>query len=177
MTKFISGLQCSLGGCHDPSSPCGCEGGDSRLITRQFRVHVELCALNRVLTFKLSLQRFVKHLRASSNNLAPARLKTKWRAAHRYVAVGDVVWLADQSALRGQCRLARVVNVSADKEGDCKGCARENRPQLPSIGRETLPGREKPATKVPATILHRDIRRIVVLLPGEEQQNGQLQDN
>lgn len=77
---------------------------------------MELCTLNRVLTFKLSLQRFVKHLRASSNNLAPARLKTEWRAAHRNVAAGDVVWLADQHTLRGQYRLARVVNINADKE-------------------------------------------------------------
>lgn len=32
------------------------------------------------------------------------------------MAVGDVVWLADQNTLRGQYRLARVVNIDADKK-------------------------------------------------------------
>lgn len=31
--------------------------------------------------------------------------------------MGDVVWLADQNALRGQLKLAKVVSVNADKKG------------------------------------------------------------
>lgn len=31
--------------------------------------------------------------------------------------MGDVVWLADQNAMRGQYKLARVVSVNADSKG------------------------------------------------------------
>lgn len=31
--------------------------------------------------------------------------------------MGDEVWLADQNALRGQYKLARVISVNADKKG------------------------------------------------------------
>ncbi|KAK5854465.1 hypothetical protein PBY51_015528 [Eleginops maclovinus] len=44
-------------------------------------------------------------------------VRTKWHTVQRNVAVGDVVWLADQNALRGQYRLAKVINVNADKKG------------------------------------------------------------
>lgn len=46
---------------------------DSRLITPQFRFHVELCTSNRVLTFKLSLQRFVKRTWAPVPTTSPQR--------------------------------------------------------------------------------------------------------
>lgn len=44
-------------------------------------------------------------------------VRTKWHTAHRNVAIGDVVSLADQNALRGHFRLARVVGVDTDKKG------------------------------------------------------------
>lgn len=44
-------------------------------------------------------------------------IRSKWHTKERNVAVGDVVWLADQNALRGQYKLARVVNVNTDSKG------------------------------------------------------------
>nr|XP_054588876.1 uncharacterized protein LOC129153544 [Nothobranchius furzeri]XP_054588877.1 uncharacterized protein LOC129153544 [Nothobranchius furzeri] len=44
-------------------------------------------------------------------------VRNKWHTKERNVAVGDVVWLADQNALRGQYRLARVVSVNTDRKG------------------------------------------------------------
>lgn len=44
-------------------------------------------------------------------------VRNKWHTRERNVAVGDVVWVADQNALRGQYRLARVVGVNTDGKG------------------------------------------------------------
>ncbi len=44
-------------------------------------------------------------------------VRSKWHTRERNVAVGDVLWLADQNALRGQCKLARVVSINADRNG------------------------------------------------------------
>ena len=44
-------------------------------------------------------------------------VRNKWHTAKRNVAVGDIVWIADQNALRGQFRIARVVSVNSDSKG------------------------------------------------------------
>lgn len=44
-------------------------------------------------------------------------IRSKWHSRHRNVAVGDIIWLADQNALRGHYKLARVVSVGTDAKG------------------------------------------------------------
>ncbi|KAL1247062.1 hypothetical protein QQF64_022438 [Cirrhinus molitorella] len=94
-------------------------------------------------------------------------IRQKWHAPARNVAVGDLVWLADQNALRGQFRLGRVVEVCPDARGvirdvkvtTCRSCPVSNGQSKRNQGEENYP----------STILHRDVRRLVVLLPVEEQ--------
>ncbi|XP_059192192.1 uncharacterized protein LOC131974080 [Centropristis striata] len=99
-------------------------------------------------------------------------VRTKWHTAHRNVAIGDVVWLADQNTLRGQFRLARVVDVNTDKKGVVRDVHVRTFPSYPVSTVKPTQKVKKPATKIPATVLHRDVRRIVVLLPVEEQQQN-----
>lgn len=47
-------------------------------------------------------------------------IRSKWHTTYWHVAIGDVVWLADQNALRGQYKLARVVSVNTDMKGIIK---------------------------------------------------------
>lgn len=102
----------------------------------------------------------------------------KWHTKERNVAVGDVVWLADQNALRGQYKLARVVSANAD----IKGIVRDVLVRTPSnpVHITKANSKEGPTransertkrlqTKIQATFLHRDVRRLVILLPTEEQ--------
>lgn len=44
-------------------------------------------------------------------------IRSKWHTRERNVAVGDIVWVSDQNALRGHGRLARVIDVNTDKKG------------------------------------------------------------
>lgn len=98
-------------------------------------------------------------------------VRSKWHTKQRNVAVGDVVWLADQNALRSQYKLGRVVNVNADKEGIVRDANIRTFPSYPISTLKHVCGdkAKKRSTKIPATILHRDVRRLVVLLPVEEQ--------
>ena len=103
-------------------------------------------------------------------------VRSKWHTRERNVAVGDIVWLADQNALRGQFKLARVISVNPDKEGIVRDVNVKTFPSYPVMIKKTTgeamskrAGTEKKATKIPATILHRDVRRLVVLIPVEEQ--------
>lgn len=98
-------------------------------------------------------------------------IRSKWHTKQRNVAVGDVVWVADQNALRAQYKLGRVVSTNPDPKGIVRDvnirvipsyipttpCARETT-SSPSSSKDT-----------PAVILHRDVRRLVILLPVEEQ--------
>lgn len=99
-------------------------------------------------------------------------VRTKWHTAHRNVAIGDVVWLADQNALRGQFRLARVISVNIDQKGIARDVHVRTFPSYPVSTVKPIQKVKKPSTKIPATVLHRDVRRIVVLLPVEEQQHN-----
>ncbi len=44
-------------------------------------------------------------------------IRSKWHTKERNVAVGDIVWVADQNALRSQYKLGRVIKVNADSKG------------------------------------------------------------
>ncbi|XP_068507336.1 uncharacterized protein [Syngnathus scovelli] len=87
---------------------------------------------------------------------------------------GDIVWLCDQNALRGHFKLGRVISVNPDSRGIVRdvtlrvvrtSCAPEIRP--------TTSASKHPTSSIQrdhqSTILHRDVRRLVVLLPVEEQ--------
>ncbi|XP_008290792.1 uncharacterized protein LOC103365200 [Stegastes partitus] len=102
-------------------------------------------------------------------------IRSKWHTKMRNVAVGDVVWLADQNALRNQYKVARVVSVNVDEKGIVRDINVRIFPSYPvpikrSTSGEGSTGREMLSSKIPATILHRDVRRLVILLPIEEQQ-------
>lgn len=102
-------------------------------------------------------------------------VRSKWHTTHRNVAVGDVVWLADQNAWRGHYKLARVISVNIDKKGIVRDVHVRTFPSYPVP--TVKPAQEKSkklSTKIPATVLHRDVRRIIVLLPVEE---GKKPDN
>ncbi|KAK7889795.1 hypothetical protein WMY93_025355 [Mugilogobius chulae] len=95
-------------------------------------------------------------------------VRSKWHTAERNVAVGDIVWLCDQNALRGQFKLASVISVNPDP----KGVVRDVRVRV-SLSNcapmQTTKSKDK-EDKIQHTILHRDVRRLVVLIPIEEQQ-------
>lgn len=98
------------------------------------------------------------------------------QVAHGSRFVGDLVWVDNQNALRGQYRLATVVKVNADKKGLVADVHVKTSPSYPvSIMKHSLQ-EEKPTTKIPAGVLHSDVRRIAVLLPIEEQQDRQQQN-
>ncbi|CAI5678593.1 unnamed protein product [Oreochromis niloticus] len=104
-------------------------------------------------------------------------VRSKWHTAHRNVAVGDVVWLSDQNALRGHFKMGIVVSTNPDKKGivrdvNVRVCSSYSGSVAKSLRAEDLSSGSKGATPVAqATILHRDVRCLVVLLPVEEQ-NG-----
>ena len=101
-------------------------------------------------------------------------VRSKWHTRERNVSSGDVVWLCDQNALRGQFRLGRVVTAAPDRKGIVRdvevlvtpGTCVSIHPQQPAA-HSSVPGDRK--GKSNGVILHRDVRRLVVLLPVEEQ--------
>lgn len=103
-------------------------------------------------------------------------VRSKWHTSQRNVAVGDVVWLCDQNALRGQFKLGRVVSTNPDRKGVVRDVNIRIFPSYcipitkPLKGKPSHPVKEK----IQATILHRDVRRLVVLLPAEEQLDDQV---
>lgn len=103
-------------------------------------------------------------------------VRSKWHTRERNVAVGDIVWLADQNALRGQYKLARVVSVNIDEKGIVRDVNVRTFPSYPvstvrPVTNKVGKTKKDHSTKIPATVLHRDVRRVVVLLPIEEQNN------
>lgn len=94
----------------------------------------------------------------------------------RNVAVIDIVWLADQNALRSQYKLARVISVNSDPKGIVRDCHVRTFPSYPvplvKIKGQICKDKKKKSSQIPSTILHRDVRRLVVLLPKEEQEGG-----
>ena len=94
-------------------------------------------------------------------------VRDKWHTMARNVAVGDVVWLADQNTLRGQFRLGRVVEVHPDSKGVVRDVKVKTCHSIPASTSRSRSDQQ--AATCPTTILHRDVRRLVVLLPVEEQ--------
>jgi hypothetical protein len=99
-------------------------------------------------------------------------VRNKWHTAERNVAVGDIVWLCDQNALRGQFKLGRVISTNSDP----RGIVRDVNVRVPpnhcvpvqkSTVKESASSDRKRVCQ--GTVLHRDVRRLVVLLPVEEQ--------
>ncbi|XP_077453384.1 uncharacterized protein LOC144071828 isoform X1 [Stigmatopora argus] len=95
-------------------------------------------------------------------------IRSKWHTTNRNVAKGDIVWLADQNALRGQYKLGRVDSVVPDTRGIVRDVHVKTFPSYP-VSTTKSDRAKKPPTKIPSTILHRDVRRIIVLIPVEEQ--------
>ncbi|KAJ8372871.1 hypothetical protein AAFF_G00276100 [Aldrovandia affinis] len=95
--------------------------------------------------------------------------RPKWHTRERNVAVGDLVWLADQNALRCQYRLGRVVQVVADSAGVVRDVRVRTVPACPASPGGAKTREKKGSGKLPGVVLHRDVRRIVVVLPIEEQ--------
>ncbi|KAK7909325.1 hypothetical protein WMY93_014009 [Mugilogobius chulae] len=94
-------------------------------------------------------------------------IRHKWHRTERSVKVGDLVWIADQNALRGQFRLGRIVVTYPDKSGvvrdaDVKTCIGLPAPQVSRI-------KLKDFTLPSTIVLRRDVRRLVVLIPVEDQ--------
>ncbi|CAI5671305.1 unnamed protein product [Oreochromis niloticus] len=118
------------------------------------------------------VQTMVNNFWRSWSQLAGPNLfiRSKWHTAERNIALADIVWLCDQNALRGQFRLARVISVNPDSRGIVRDVQVRVSPSS-SIAVKS----PKSATRSPelSTILHRDIRRLVVLLPVEDQARDQ----
>ncbi|XP_077480924.1 uncharacterized protein LOC144092035 [Stigmatopora argus] len=95
-------------------------------------------------------------------------IRSKWHTTNRNVATGDIVWLADQNALRGQYKLGRVDSVVPDTRGIVRDVHVKTFPSYP-VSTTKSDQAKKPPTKIPSTILHRDVRRIIILIPVEEQ--------
>ena len=93
------------------------------------------------------------------------------------MAVGDVVWLADQNILRGQYKLARVISVNTD-EGIVRDVHVRTFPSYPvPTMKPDQREKNKLLTKILSTVLHRDVRRVIVLLPAEEQNKTKNDSN
>jgi len=74
-------------------------------------------------------------------------------------------------ALRGHYKLARVVSVNTDGKGIVRDVNVRTFPSypVPVMKNKVFGGYKGQPSKIPATILHRDVRRLVILLPVEEQ--------
>ena len=77
------------------------------------------------------------------------------------------MWLTDLNALRGQFRLGRVVEVCPDAKGVVRDVKVKTCQSCPVPSRQSK--RIQSVENCPSTTLHRDVRRLVVLLPAEEQ--------
>lgn len=96
-------------------------------------------------------------------------IRHKWHRTERSVQVGDLVWIADQNALRGHFRLGRVAVTYPDKTGVVRDVDVATCMGLPA----PLASRTKARDSIlPSTILRRDVRRLVVLIPVEDQQRA-----
>lgn len=94
-------------------------------------------------------------------------IRQKWHRVERSVRVGDLVWIADQNALRGQFRLGRIVVTYPDKTGVVRDADVATCISLPaSLVART---QAKNATLTSTIVLRRDVRRLVVLIPVEDQ--------
>ena len=91
-------------------------------------------------------------------------VRHKWHRTERNVKVGDLVWIADPNALRGQFRLGRILTVYPD----CKGIVRDADIATCAGLPVSLAGGRKKSSSLPMAVIRRDVRRLVVLLPVED---------
>ena len=89
----------------------------------------------------------------------------KWHRTERNVKVGDLVWIADPNALRGQFRLGRILKVYPDSKGIVRDADIATCAGLPV----SVAGGRKKSSSLPMAVIRRDVRRLVVLLPVEDQ--------
>lgn len=104
-------------------------------------------------------------------------IRRKWHTTQRNVTVGDIVRLSDQNALRGQFKLGRVVSTNPDHKGVVRDVNVRIFPSYSIPMTKVLKGKVRHSTQVKeriqATIVHRDVRQLVVLLPVEDQMANQ----
>lgn len=97
--------------------------------------------------------------------------------AHRNVAIGDIVWIADQNALRGQFKLGRVISVNSDSKGVVRDVNIWTFPSYPVPiikplkARANYSGSKTCKEKIRRTVLHKDVRRLVVQLRNNRTSN------
>ena len=92
-------------------------------------------------------------------------IRHKWHRTERNVKAGDLVWIADPNALRGQFRLGRILTVYPDSKGIVRDADITTCAGLPV----SLAGGRKKSSSLPMAVIRRDVRRLVVLLPVEDQ--------
>lgn len=111
-------------------------------------------------------------------------VRSKWHTKEKNVAIVDIDWLADQEALRCQFKLAMVISTNPDMSENVRDVQDRTFPSYPveikkptkeDSGRRTVKAGGKITIKIPCTILHRDVRRLVLVVPVEEQQTGDKQ--
>ncbi|XP_062390786.1 uncharacterized protein LOC134078694 [Sardina pilchardus] len=93
-------------------------------------------------------------------------IRHKWHRTERNVKAGDLVWIADPNALRGQFRLGRILTVYPDSKGIVRDADIATCAGLPV---SLAGGQKKRSSSLPMTVIRRDVRRLVVLLPVEEK--------
>ncbi len=94
------------------------------------------------------------------------------------VAVGDIVCVADRNALRSQYKLGKVIKANADSKcivRDVDVRVFSSHPVFCSgpkkVNTKTI---KNESTKIPSAVLHRDVHRLVVLIPVEKQSNQKV---
>ena len=93
-------------------------------------------------------------------------IRHKWHRTKRNVKVGDLIWIADPNALIGQFRLGRIL---ADYP-DCKGIVKDaDIATCAGLPVSLTGGWKKRRSSLPMTVIRRDVRRLVVLLPVEDE--------
>lgn len=93
-------------------------------------------------------------------------VRQKWHRSERNIRVGDLVWVADPNALRGQFRLGRILSVYPDNKGIVRDADITTCTGIPA---SQSGSRKKSCSPLPTTVIKRDVRRLVVLLPVEDQ--------
>ncbi|RVE55951.1 hypothetical protein OJAV_G00231410 [Oryzias javanicus] len=106
-------------------------------------------------------------------------IRSKWHTLQRNVAVGDIVWVCDQNALRGHFKLGRVISVKPDARGVVRDA--NIRTVSSCCVPATVPGPNQPtkvlSSDIHPTILHRDFAQSCVIIPaitGDDQVGGVL---
>ncbi|KAL2088696.1 hypothetical protein ACEWY4_015595 [Coilia grayii] len=95
-------------------------------------------------------------------------IRHKWHRSERNVEVGDLVWIADPNALRGPFRLGRILTVYPDSKGVVRDADVATCAGLPV---SLADSQKKRNSTLPTAVKRRDVRRLVVLLPVEDQKS------